>query len=702
MRLKSVGFVLILALMLTLSTVSAQDPTPTVDPDVPVPLLPLNPAETVTFSFTSEPDTGELLLSFQPDFAQLEVTPGRYAWLMPVPAGSTFDGNYRGTRGRYYRNATGPVHTCQEIHTYGRGHGDGVGVIEATERGIVPANEISEWAASFNVELGLSAAAVEDYAADGYDFMTMILDMPDWGYYEDGTFGDGPIINSFAINWAQSRDTINIPVQTFTAHTDDPLKVNVNIDGAVQYAIDDLERVQIEPDEFDDWYSEHTLAAPIDAGLGGPWLSAAPLINANAAILTDGSFFTAWAFPDVYDGRENQGNTALRALTSSDFTVVPAPDEPWRADVDLTDEDPIALYDCSTIGLEDEPVMAQFVEAIEAAPAAMVENRMHIQQGVFSASAIYPVDWVYSIVDFEGDELPNPKATWHIYAPEAVTMDTLRAHANGEPTPPMFVLANNTEYWFIPMAYEYDLYTTLREGAYTENLVRYPDVNRLGPTEVWEENVLGVRTLTLATADQYAEHAVAFDAMHAYPQLFRYVLHPELRHTLYMAWPLWGEDQERASNFEALQIGFPAGFRPRLVSDDTILVLPEDAENDEADLGITLHTLTWDEAWADLPNDGDPDAFLDVLTERFSFTQEAVDAIIAYNQSDNTFGPVTSMCSLYSLDIPFSIARDGRQGYMVLRNNVTMITTPVDGPIGDGVLRAMADSLTVMLPNACG
>lgn len=673
------------ALLLTVPISNAQD-------DSASPLLPINPDETLTFSFGPHPSSGELHLYIQPEYANLEITPGPYAWILPVPAGSAVVDNYNGTGGRTFRQAVGPPNPCDNMYTYGFGHGDGYGVVETTTEAVIPAVEIFDWAATNNVDLGASLEAVERYAADGYAFAAVIYDMPDWEYYEDRLFGDGPVLEPIAVRWNEPADAITVPVGLFSTRVDRPLPITINLNGDVPYRIDDLERVQIDEDTFDDWLSIHTLAGPINAPLGGPFLSPGALRRANQAALTENTFFTEFSFPPRYDRDNQPGSTRLNALTSTDFTLVTAPDEAYRDDVDLTDRDPLLLYDCSTATLEGRPEIAEFIAALEAAPDDLLDNRTHLRDREYATTVIHPVDWVHTPLVFEHDDIDGVRARLHVFAPEAVTVETLQAYAAGEPTPPMFVVMHTMEL-FVRSENLADIHSALRETAYAERMVRTPDISGNRPNVVYEDLAVGVRMFALTDEADYNANETMYEAMFAYPQTYHYTLHPDLRHSLYLSQFYTGDEAPTA--FQGLQVGFPAGYTPALTAPDTITF---SAESDDP-IQVSIYDM---DALNNLPGTGDEQSFMASVVNTFDLTDEGEQILEDYQW---VIGgePVekTRWCTLVTDLAPLPFANDSERGYVVFRNGAISISTGVDSAVDDATLAVMADTVAQMPTFIC-
>jgi hypothetical protein len=252
--------------------------------------------------------------------------------------------------------------------------------------------------------------------------------------------------------------------------------------------------------------------------------------------------------------------TRLRAQLSpaqmtQDVAFIPAQDAPDDStQIDLRDYlDPIDYWGCST------PVRLSSGTSETLTPTLTVDG----------TPLWIPDGWRQSQL------LTNFTAV-HIYSPEVVTVDMLRAFLADEATPPMLVMfrgiTGGAEADFALTQLVGSNYPVL-ENNHWQSITMYQP---FAPLEQGRHTHINL----LTTHDDYLAHQADYDAMLEFAGSYPFYAHPELRHTLFLTGGSYGEDPQ------SIQLGFPAEWRAHWRSEDESVILPVSVTN-TADLTNT-------------------------------------------------------------------------------------------------------------------
>jgi hypothetical protein len=292
--------------------------------------------------------------------------------------------------------------------------------------------------------------------------------------------------------------------------------------------------------------------------------------------------------------------TRLRTFINEDQIVpdavfVPAPDAP-DVRMDLTSVDGAAYWGCTSRTLYDTEREAR-----------LPDGRTYLD--ALRLSVAHPEDWQLSVIlDAEAE------APIYVLSPQPVTAGMVWAAERGQGRVPMFLAqAINTRYefsedgfgvdmidraqdWFIGSAAD-EPRTTALENAF---MILHPSPEAEDAFNGPAHFIRAVRVALLTSDADWQANAALYQDMLIYSGSYQYFLSDELRHTLFIG-----------SLYNLVALGYPDGWIETRNADDERLLLPDDADYDEAPAVRVRTLLLNDEAeglvrdWYDLPNDSD-------------------------------------------------------------------------------------------------
>jgi len=341
--------------------------------------------------------------------------------------------------------------------------------------------------------------------------------------------------------------------------------------------------------------------------------------------------------------------------------------------------DPVDYWGCSTVQIQ----------------RPLAEHLLPNYEFVGGAHVGYPAGWVLS--EIEGRENPI-----YVFAPEPVTIDTLRAYFDGEPTPPMLTVLNSPgqhgvrsiyvsdrDMWRAALVYEIDRIIELDPVGYRTHRTLSPDLVWDGVTRnTLYTDVLqsiGLQFSILTTEADQAVNGIVYEAMLNYAHSYPYYTGEALRHTLFLgsnighyyhpdlSWPIY--------------FGFPETWRA--IHDESLgtITRPADRLDDRSAPQVRVRELT---EFAPPPvREGYGTAeMIDAIAAAYGVSAEDTDLLQV--SLENSPG-----CTL---DLPVVAFDSGeRRGYLVLKAVylVEVSAAAAEFAALSDTLRAIADSVRV-------
>lgn len=619
-----------------------------------IPLLPLTPELRVGLRLGTE---ATVTRSFQSSIHP-EATQGRYAWIVP----------YLGTDGEHLRGASvdtygrmaevvAPPNVCEDLFGYAYGHSDGAATAQPDPLLLLTGDEIFNALSEYQVSYSAAyAEALREYVEAGYHFQFMIIEK-DLENYPFEVF-----INYESIRYSLDDEyTPTLPFGLLRFHFDEPYETRVVISGDAtttpQFTLADYPITDTNLDDSYRW-KPHPLN---HRGLGEPTINAytyfdeAMLANPNTAI-------RRYAGLDADDTTYLTTFSALQSPEqATDWTLIPAPYKLDFTAIDLTNRDPILLHGCST-----ETADTPYAEIADNLP----DERSFLPYRHLSATAFHPAGWVVSPIFNAEDEHPVAYAI----SPEAVTEQTLLDFATNEDTPPMLLVMPSFIAFVVDPTVDEQLSSLPAERT---THAPYPTINGLGgSTFPWEESGFGIRAYLIMDDDEYAAAPQTYDAMLRHFETYRYWLHPQLEHTVYLQ---FGDNEQ----YLWMNVGYPQGMIPRIDIANRKSVTLYNANGAPQ---IIIENAGFDGIYGRATDDqGNTLTGEAALRAVYGLT----DASFAYMAAEG----IDNLC-FTEADQLIPIRREGRDGYLTLRGDVHLIYRAEGATVSEALVEAVASSIS--------
>lgn len=233
--------------------------------------------------------------------------------------------------------------------------------------------------------------------------------------------------------------------------------------------------------------------------------------------------------------------TDALSLPDPEFVSVILPDV--SNVLDMSGIDSLELWGCSTRRLEDNHYQS-------ISP--------HLPTGRDGRFAI-PETWQKYDIIYEGIRLI-------LFAPQTVDENTFAAYLRGEQTPPMLMVSRfvNTSH----INCDYNLNPDVLRNS---GLVRYAQC--MGSVNLGIGNATGIAVAILTTPEDFAEHELMYRAMVDFPLTYQYMLHPQLRHSLFLKVDRIAFPEQY---IPPIGLSYPDGWIEQMPEPQHVLIMPSE------------------------------------------------------------------------------------------------------------------------------
>jgi hypothetical protein len=543
----------------------------------------------VTVTYGVDSAKGTITMDLSQDFVG---SAENFLWLVPVPANSKPQVE---TDFEPFAIPHTPIvfdlppNYCANLYNPMYSGGDGGddssrGYPQTEQIDVLGSAEVTDWLNTNPYQLqGAALSAVQGYADQGMQFITVQMSMSDFDYASHGSISLRVIYHS---------DQIVLPLGILQADKY-PFDLNINILGNSRYLSENYADVDVNVQDvrmMNAIASGSYRAVSARAGLSY-FRDQSNFENLYFAALKDvqyKGFFTQLAAPtdqiieEMFDKTPQTGMffeayapsrkdvakslSAYRYLTHfsgiipagdgdtlPDAEFVPAPDAPDVSNIrDARSAEPLAVWGCSTRTITT-------AKNYDDLSADLPTGRTQLDDRLLPVRYVaHPEGWQLFEINYHDHRLV-------VIAPISVDEATVDAFLAGEQTPPMLFLRSYEGYAPGNCATLFD--SESKQSPYFRCIAEmWPGVGGSGGT------VIGI----LTSDSDFAAHEAMYKAMVDFPLTYQYMLHPELRHSLILS-PVYNNRAESSATvyFPPVAIGYPESWRESMPQAQHLLIMPE-------------------------------------------------------------------------------------------------------------------------------